>query len=60
MIIEIINNSIKCSRNITDIFNNNSNKNLNTNFNFIKLVEEAKIIKKFINIIKYFKLINYH
>jgi hypothetical protein len=50
-IIEIINNSIKCSRNITDIFNNNSNKNLNTNFNFIKLVEEAKIIKKFINII---------
>ena len=49
-IIEIINNSIKCSRNITDLFNINSN-NLNTNFNFIKLVEEAKIIKKFINII---------
>lgn len=51
-IIEIINNSIKCSRNITDPFNNNSNNNLNTNFNFIKLVEETKIIKKFINIIK--------
>jgi hypothetical protein len=52
-IIEIINNSIKCSRNIIDLFNINSNKNLNIIFNFIKLVEEAKIIKKFINIIKY-------